>query len=405
MIEKIAFQGLILGRILLEYAALAIGIFRLSPLFRRQSARPKRIAFQAYSIHLAQHYQTIIAELLKESAQYEIFFIVLPHPHFSRKSRQDLKEFAERQLSIPAANIHSYWQTLWEKFDLIVFDDVYAKFPLRSIKKCLIQHGVILNERWMKRHFFRKTIADFDIILLNGEFDYNRIKQYYQNNAEDFEVHPIGFPFLDRIKLLDENPAKYLGKLSQRPKKMNVLVAPSWSGLNLLENNGIDYLDEVVAILSGMDVNTIVKLHACSYNKIMAGGVDWKKHLAKYEKYENIKIDYDVDDIPAIKYCDVLITDISSRSFNFLLLEKPVIYYFPTSATRENGDTNRIAMVKKSAVSATSPENIREILSRFMNNGKHTPKQNLKSDELFTNYGNATAAAVDIIKQSVNDPR
>lgn len=405
MIEKIAFQGLIFGRILLEYATMAIGILRLSPLFRRQSVRPKRIAFQAYSIHLAQHYQTIIAELSKESGQYEIFFIVLPHPHFSRKSRQDLKEFAEQQLSIPTANIYSYWQTLWDKFNLIVFDDVYAKFPLRSTKKCLIQHGAILNERWMKKHLFRKTIADFDIVLLNGDYDYNLIKHYYKNNTASFQAHPIGFPFLDRIKLLDENPANYLGKLSHRRKKMNVLVAPSWSGLNLLENNGRDYLDEIVATLSGMDVNTIVKMHACSYNKIMAGGVDWKKHLAKYEKYENLKIDYDVDDIPAIKYCDVLITDISSRSFNFLLLEKPVIYYFPTSATRENGDISRIELVKKSAVSATSPENIREIITRFMSNGKYNPRESLSGSALFTNYGNATAAAVEIIKHSVNNPR
>ncbi len=405
MIERITFQCLIFGRILLEYAAMTVGLFRLSPFFRRQSPRRMRIAFQAYSIHLAQHYQTIISELLKDSVQYEVLFVVLPHPHFSRKSRRALTMFAREQLNIPTANIYHFWETLWKKLDLIIFNDVYAKFPLRSTKKCLMQHGVILNERWMKQHFFRKTIADFDIVLLNGEFDYNLINHYYKNNTGAFEAYPIGFPFLDRIKLLDENPANYLGKLSHRRKKMNILVAPSWSGLNLLENNGRDYLDQVVTTLSDMDVNMIIKLHACSYNKIMAGGVDWKKHLEKYAGHENIKIDYDVDDIPAIKYCDVLITDISSRSFNFLLLEKPVIYYFPTSATRENGDANRIAMVKESAVSATSPEHIREIISRFMSNGKYKPKQNLRGDELFTNFGNATAAAVEIIKQSVNNSR
>ena len=402
MIQQIQIQFLIGCRVLLESILNAAGMFRLAPLFRGQPAQRKRIAFQAYSIHLAQQYQTIIAELLKAPDEYEVVFILLPHPHFSRKSLQQLREFARSQLHIPVGKIHFSWQVLWEKFDLVVYNDVFAKFLLRKSQKCLLQHGIMINHRWLKPRLFRKTAKDFDIILLNDESDIELIRAHYHDKFATPKMYHIGMPYLDRLSLLDEDSGHYLRELAPRRQKVNVLFAPSWSGLNLLENQGRDYVDRVMAILTQMDLNTVVKLHACSYNKIMAGGIDWKKQLQKFAGYENVMIDYDVDDIPALKYCDVLITDISSRAFNFMLLDKPVIYYFPTAEVRNTMDANRIAQLKQNAFTAASPENIREILQQLTANGSGKSSANSTAGRLMTGRSDATKAAVHIMVENMN---
>lgn len=402
MMQKITSKCLVGCRVLVEVVLNVAGLFRFSPLLRRHpEGGKKRIAFQAYSIHLAQHYQTIIAELRNEPGEFEIVFIVLPHPHFPLQSMRSLGAFARSQLGIPGANIHYYWQTLWEKFDLVMYNDVYARFSLRSGKKCLLQHGAIISERWVKGHFLRKTFSDFDIVLLNGKVDHDFLKQRHADRFNTVKAYHIGLPFLDRLNLLDEDPGHYLGRLAHRRQKMNVLFAPSWSGLNSLENCGTAYIDQVVTILLQMDLNIIIKLHSCSFNKIMAGGIDWKKHLQKFSAYESVKIDYDVDDVPALKYCDVLITDISSRSFNFMLLGKPVIFYFPATETREKRDANRIELVKQNAFTAMSPENITEILHQLMAHDAYKTATLSMVDHLFSNYGEATKAAVNIIKENL----
>ena len=59
-----------------------IGMFNIRQIFSSRNSGKKRIAFQAYSIHLAQFYQTIISELLKEDDKIEIVFIILTSPSF-----------------------------------------------------------------------------------------------------------------------------------------------------------------------------------------------------------------------------------------------------------------------------------------------------------------------------------
>lgn len=402
MSQKIKTQIVVACRILVELLLNLVGLFRIKPLFQSKQTGRKQIAFQAYSSHLAQLYQTIILELLKESDWLEVVFIILPHPHFSIKSTLDLKSFVNSRLHVPQKNIRYYWQILWEKFDLIMFIDVYAKFPPRPSKHCLLKHGPGLTTRCIYKHFSRKTIADFDLVLTNGGFDYKMIRETCKGKYDASKLHNIGFPFLDRFDGLTIDKETYLRKLFKTTSKMTVLFAPSWSGLRLLENNGRDYFDQIVSILRTMNLNTVVKLHACSFNKIFAGVGDWKTRLTVVSKYENIRVDYDVDDIPALKYCDVLITDISSRAFNFMLLDKPVVFYFPSKVLRDFLDAERIELLKRGAFVASSPQGIKEVLNQLMRETVSKPDSKYVSEYCFTNYGKATEAVVTLLKENLN---
>jgi hypothetical protein len=90
-------------RLLIEILLNGIGLF--NGLTRRKGVRhgKKRIAFQAYSVHLAQFFQPVVTRLQKEDI--EISFIILLHPQFSFKSSRELRAYARDVLRIPDRNI------------------------------------------------------------------------------------------------------------------------------------------------------------------------------------------------------------------------------------------------------------------------------------------------------------
>jgi hypothetical protein len=79
----------------------------------RPHSERKRIAFQAYSIHLAQFFIPVITKLRQQASEFDLHFIALPHPHFSWGSLQALRAFARENLQIPDSHIHYFWETVW----------------------------------------------------------------------------------------------------------------------------------------------------------------------------------------------------------------------------------------------------------------------------------------------------
>ena len=87
---KVMMQTIVFFRIISEILLYLAGLFRIKPVFQSRQRGKKRIAFQAYSRHLAQFYLTIIRELLKDSDRFEVIFIILPHPQFPFHSALDI---------------------------------------------------------------------------------------------------------------------------------------------------------------------------------------------------------------------------------------------------------------------------------------------------------------------------
>jgi len=177
-------------RMLVEHAMNFIGCLNITPLLISDKSARKKIAFQAYDFLEAQFYQTIIPELLKEPDKFQIIFIVLPHPYYPLESTLKLKKFAHSKLCVPRENIKFYWEVLWDKFDLTIYADMYAKFPLRKTKKYLLNHGPGIHAGMIKKGgWYNKTIFDFDLIFLAGDEDLKLIKKivilirFHQNSS------------------------------------------------------------------------------------------------------------------------------------------------------------------------------------------------------------------------------
>ncbi len=377
------------------------GLLNVTPLLLSRKNSRRKIAFQAYSTHLAQFYQPIISDLSKEPDQFEITFIVLPHPHFSFGSIWKLKEFANSKLHLPRENIKFYWETLWDEFDLMICTDVYAKFPLRRTKRWLLKHGPGVVSRIIRSSgLHSKTIFNFDRILLTGEYDFQMIKAHCDDEAILLKLMPIGFPFLDRLESPQMTKESYFRKLSLDMNRKTVLVAPSWRGLRFSAMDAT-YFQEIIPILRSFDLNIVIKLHQSSFGDIMADGVDWQKELENLSRDSDIHIDYDIDDVPALKHSDILITTTSSsRTYNFMLLDKPVILYPDVDDAGDPLDKERVELMRQGAFGAMSPSDIRAILRRLPEEDPLMSRERCRvARQCFANPGKATEAVVRLIKK------
>ncbi len=358
-------------------------------------ARKPRIAFQAYAEHLALCFAPIIEALQREAPEVEIHFIVLPHPQFTFGSIIDLRNFIRDFLAVPAANIRFFWQALWFRYDLLICTDVYARFPLLRTRTILLKHGAGVASRILRRRWFRKTIVDFDLVLVNGEADRDLVHLHCPEHLTAERVVAVGLPYLDRLRTCVESRETYFRRLGIAPGRKVALVGPSWRGLQLIQSREPQYFDDLIAALRALGWDVLIKMHTCSFNKAMVHGDEWAERLRQYAG-SNVYVDYNVDDVPAFLHADILVTDISSRAFDFMLLDKPVIAVIPANVFTDRLDVERIRLLRQGARLIESASEIERAIAEGLNegNGRRSERQRLVK-RLFANPGRATDVVVD----------
>ncbi|KPA09738.1 secreted protein containing Radical SAM domain protein, partial [Candidatus Magnetomorum sp. HK-1] len=314
------------------------------------------IVFQAYSVHLAQFFSSIIHTL--RSHDVNMGFQILYHPQFSHTEIESLRRFATDHLGIEPGSITVYPNIPTHSIDLLVCADVYARFPRQTNQTCIIFHGPLLQRRNFKYFPFRKNLYQFDKAIVTGSYDLRLIQKYRAKYRKNFEAVVGGFPYLDTLTITPVlSKMAYYQKLGLDLNLPTIFIGPNWRGLRLFQNQGLSYIKELIHTFRNIEANILIKLHACSYNPHMAGGLDWRESLKDLASQGNIHVDSDPDDKSALMHSEILITDISSRAFIFMLLGKPVIQYFPVSKTWDHWEQSRLAYIKQgSLVAKTTAE-------------------------------------------------
>jgi hypothetical protein len=387
------YQIPVAGRLSVEALLNLTGLLNVRDVLRRAGPKP-RIAFQAYAKHLALCFAPIIDALRRDVPDIEIHFIVLPHPQFTLESLIDLRDFVRDTLGVPADNIRFFWQAVWHRYDLLICTDVYARFPMRRPKTVLLKHGAGVASRALKRHWFRKTITDFDLVLVNGEADRELLSTHGPGTVVLEKVFAVGLPYLDRLQTYPEPRESYLRRLGVAPDRKVAWVGPSWRGLQAIQSRDPRYFDDLIRTLQALGWEVLIKMHTCSFNRAMVQGEAWAAKLRQYAD-SNVHIDYDVDDVPALLHADILITDISSRAFDFMLLDKPVIAVIPRDLFTDQLDVERIELLRRGARLIESTAELGPAIAQELNDGEsaRTERQRV-ARRVFSNPGRATEVVV-----------
>ncbi len=163
-------------------------------------------------------------------------------------------------------------------------------------------------------------VLDFDKLFLIGPYMKRRLISAGIVEKGDPRLEMIGMPKIDC--LVDGTLRKEViqKRLRLDPSLPTVLYAPTWTEQSSLYTHGEALMKE----LSAEPVNFLIKLHDNSYDP-RKNSIDWREKLKEIQG-ENVRIVRDFNVAPALFVSDLLISDASSVSSEFLLLDRPIVF-------------------------------------------------------------------------------
>ena len=388
----------VLGRSALGVLQLTVGVLLVG--WRRGAGRPQ-VAVQAYAVHLAYFYQTLIGQLLLDN-RVEVYFLTWPHPHFPLSEQSRMRALAITEFGLDPSHVLPLWRAMWRKFDLVLTCDSLSLPLLRPTRTCRMFHGFLNPERALRRRFFRPTVYDYDVILASGPIDRNIILAHQDGRPKPSRVYSAGCPQLDRYFHQDEATREYLEKFRLQESEPVVLYAPHWFEFRPPGDAGLQLFLEIVEELRKLPAQIIVKPHRMSLILGKDSGQRWDRLLRQIECHQ-VRVDRCVEDVDALRAADVLITsNNSARAYIFMSLNKPVVF-FPAARTPAGSPAEAVSglLQQGAAVAESLSElgvHVREALQNPRGKAEHRRRV---SEGFFANPGQSTQEVARILYQEI----
>ncbi len=183
-----------------------------------------------------------------------------------------------------------------------------------------LQHG-ILHAHLLK--MYSKEFAPIDKFVVSTEFEKNNLINKY--NYSENDLIPVGMPRLDEGNKAGE-------------AKNKIIYAPSWReyligkavdrkrAININKFVKSKYYIQIMKFLTDQKLNEVLKKQNMKLEfKIHPIFTDYKEC---FKKAENDNISVSIGQVNLDEY-KVFITDFSSYQFDFVKLERPLIYFVP----------------------------------------------------------------------------
>ncbi len=271
--------------------------------------------------------------------------------------------------------------------------------------------------------FVPGVIDTFDALFLNGPIH----REAFDLFVADFlngtppahmELFEIGYPKSDNLLNGLYSRKDTENELNLDVSKKTVLYAPAFNEGASLRECGL----EVIELLARQHkYNVIVKLPVDCWNPTSnyyaTGGVNWFEKIRELEAaFPDLRLfsDYQID--PLLDCADVLVTCISSVSFEFLALSKPVIFIntpkyftdflqkrFPDMDISSWAERNTVNGGKEFGLTIDSFHDLPDAIDTVLANPENYPRRQEKlKNYLLYNRGHASKAAVDRIEELLN---
>lgn len=367
------------------------------------------IAFDLLSLGELQFFQPVLEKFAERNPKDKI--IIIHHEDTKDAIEQRLNKHKERL--IHTRNEIIRWARFYE-IDLYLTTEQH-NLGLDGVYSIALFHG-----QPSKGLTFSTTMMNnFDALFLYGPLHrqaYDEfIKDQYGKNPNHIELFEIGYPKSDDLLNGCYSAKKILKKLKLNPNNKTILYAPAFNEGASLREYGL----EIIKILATQDnFNVIVKLPIDCWqptnNFYATGGINWFEKIHELQVgFSNLHIysDYQID--PLLACSDVLITCISSVGFEFLALNKPVIFidtpkYFSGYLKQRFPDKDVVSWADRTTVNGgkefglvvSDIQLLPQAIKQVLENPHKFPRKKRKIEKfLLYNRGKATEAAVEKIEE------
>lgn len=171
-------------------------------------------------------------------------------------------------------------------------------------------HGIPVKCVGSKSKYFskrekKKQISYFSkikYVFSSSEYVDDLLKDVFK--IKDSQLLRVGFPKNDYI-------------INGKNNK-NILYAPTFRPNQVLNLNNLIELKSLNTFLSRHEYKLIIRLHPLDISNI---------EILEKGNFSNIKLDYNDEVQETLKLTEILITDYSSIAFDFIVKNKPIIFY------------------------------------------------------------------------------
>ncbi len=201
------------------------------------------------------------------------------------------------------------------KADLYLSPDG-QRFGKRCRAKVLLFHGVSFKGRSINHR-----ARWFDRVFLVGEYQRRRFAALKILKDGDRRLASVGMPKLDRLVDGSIDAKAVRRRLGVKDGETCVLYAPTWT-----EHSSLFTLGEplLAALAARPRTRVVVKLHDHLLDASRSP-IDWRARIDAWH-WENVSVASESDVVPLLAAADVLVTDASSVSQEFTLLDRPILF-------------------------------------------------------------------------------
>lgn len=343
--------------------------------------RPARILFTA---HAPVHYvcfRPVHERLLREPG-IEVWFsgeLEVPGGR-ARDAAALYRPFRippDRILELPAMRRRS--------FDLVVCCHTHGYFPSRRCPRVQMFHGLSFRNVAV-----RKDQLAYDYFFILGPYMRRLFARRRLLPAGDPRALEIGFPKVDRLVDGSLDRKEILDRLGLRGDRPVVLYAPTGQKNNSLETMG----EEVIRSVRRWDgCDLLVKPHDHPKRAI-----PWFSRLRPLAG-RHVRLIRDFDIVPYLFVADLLITDASSASSEYSILDRPMVFLdvpaLLAAARRKGTPVDLQTFGRKGGITVRKPSQVPRVVDWFLRHpGYRSSARRAAAASLFYEPGRATDRAV-----------
>ncbi len=296
-----------------------------------------------------------------------------------------------RPFRLPAERVLSLDAMRRQAFDLVFCGHSSGYFPRQDRERVQIFHGVSFRNMAVRR-----DVLVYDRLFIVGPYMMRAFRENQLLRRGDPRCVPIGFPKTDRLVDGSLDRSAILRRLGLSGRRPVVLYAPTGQKFNSLET---DLGEEVIRRLRDAGrYDVLIKLHDHPRDK----SVDWSARLRPVlDRHTKLVRDYDV--VPYLYVADLLITDASSVSSEYALLDRPMVFLdVPQliAAMQAKGVSLDLeTWGRKGGVTVRWPdEAVDAVRWSLAHPADKSAVRRAMAADLFFNPGKATAAAVGWVR-------
>ena len=230
--------------------------------------------------------------------------------------KRNTTEYAKWLLRAKYLITNSTFQSFWHKKPDQVYINTWHGTPLK-----FMGYDIPGSKTSLKNVQRNLLMADY-IISPNEHTSHVFLDRYKLNGLYQGEVLEGGYPRID-LTYADEQ-TQTITYLKQHQvvideKKPIVMYTPTWKGTSISNPSGsINQIYEEIKVLQRLnpDKNILVKVHPYAY-----------KLASQYQELSQYLVPDEMDANLILGITDILITDYSSIFFDFMVTDKPIIFY------------------------------------------------------------------------------